>query len=286
MKNTPFSLEITIYIVILGVLQGLTEFLPVSSSGHLLSLRFLIVYKMHTSEWVLLTLSLHVGTLLAAVAYFRRDFVAAARWIRQGWSSRRQWYAWWVAPMTVQWGAVALATLVTGGIGWWLADTVERTFADLRGVRYGFLVTAAALIPLRWWRPRRSVQFSHWRIGVRIALLVGLFQVGALFPGVSRSGITIVAGLLGGLSPEMAFRFSFYTGIPLIFAAWVMDVIRVWTRGVPLVLPVSMHLLSLAVAAVVGYGALQWLLAWTVRYRLHYFGWYCLVLALLLFALV
>jgi len=285
LKNISFHLEITTYIVILSILQGLTEFLPVSSSGHLLSLRCLIVQNMHTSEWVLLTLSLHMGTLLAAVVYFRNDFRTAARWMLQGWRSRYRWRAWWTAPMTVQWGSVMLATLITGGIGWWLADTVEHAFADLRWVRYGFVVTAATLVPLRWWRPRGSVQFSHWHMGVQIALLVGLFQVWALFPGVSRSGVTIVAGLLGGLSPEMAFRFSFYTGIPLIFAAWVMDILRVMTRGIPLLLPVHMHLLSMGIAALVGYGALHWLRVWTVRYRLHYFGVYCLTLALLLFVL-
>ena len=193
-----------LYAIVLGLVQGLTEFLPVSSSGHLVVVPALLGWDEPSLGFTLL---LHLGTLVAVLAYFRRDLLAlAAGALGRGddpAGSRR-----FIALL-------AVATVPAGIAGLLLQDQVESAFEKPGWVCGFWLVTAAVLVVAE----RIHANRDRDRLTFRGATAIGIAQAIALLPGVSRSGSTIAAGLGIGMSREDAARFSFLMSIPIITAA-------------------------------------------------------------------
>jgi undecaprenyl-diphosphatase len=187
----------------LGILQGITEFLPISSSAHLILVPKLLGWK---DQGLVFDLSVHVGTLLAVLLYFRHDLktilfdsissVGQKKIVGQG-----------------QMGLyMVLATIPTGFMGLLLMDLVETSLRSL-GVMCVTTLVFGLLLGWADWKGRK--QQSIDTLSLKQAMLVGLAQTIALVPGVSRSGITITAGLMLGLTREAASRFSFLLAIPI-----------------------------------------------------------------------
>lgn len=263
-------------VTFLGVVQGLTEFLPVSSSGHLSVIQSFFLYKYHTfAGWGLFgDLTLHLGTLIAAILFFlpdvKREWIQLMKTIHcpEGRYSRAYWLG------------VGLATGITGVIGLVFHDQVERAFTSPLWITLGFVVTGLVLISSGMVKGSRPWSGSY-RAGLKLGISVGLAQGAAIWPGISRSGMTIVAGLACGLTPLEAFQFSFFTGIPLIAAAWVYDLLFQLSSDVGYY-PLPLYLWAVFVSGITGWFALNWLKRWTVEGRLQRFGWYCLGLSLIL----
>jgi len=195
----------------LGALQGLTEFLPVSSSGHVaIGAQF---FDIHENSLALVIL-LHLGTLLATILLFRRDIaelaVEAITALRQ--PSR---FGSTLEGRTLV--GIAIATLATGAVGWTLRDAAEAFAEDLQLVGYGFLISAAFLIA------SGVARGNQGEVSWRQALIVGLAQGVAVLPGVSRSGVTIAIAMLLGVQASVSFRFSFLVSLPAIVAAAVYE---------------------------------------------------------------
>ena len=191
----------------LGALQGLTEFLPVSSSGHVaIGAHY---FDIRESSLALVIL-LHLGTLLATVLLFRRDIAVligeAAAAIRKPERFRR-------TPEGRTLVGILLATFVTAALGLFLRDTAQAFAADLRLVGYGFLISAAFLLASGI--ARGSSDEVSWRQAIGIGLAQGV----AVLPGVSRSGVTIAIAMLLGVRSNAAFRFSFLVSLPAIVGA-------------------------------------------------------------------
>ena len=262
-------------VTFLGVLQGLTEFLPVSSSGHLSAFRLLAMFKMPTLRvWgVFGDLTLHLGTLIAAVLFFAPDLRQEAQAWRDPVGDPRR-----TTRRSFWWGVV-VATGLSGGLGFLFHDRVERAFDSLPAVIAGFAVTGVVLTVFG--RRFGNGRERGARSGTRLGVVVGLAQTLAIWPGVSRSGMTIVAAMAAGLTPLQAFRFSFYTGIPLMAAAWLYDLLFHMSPDVG-ALPWTVYGWAAVTAGVTGWFALRWLQRWTVSGKLHRFGWYCLALGLVL----
>lgn len=248
----------------LGLLQGLTEFLPVSSSGHLVLFQQFVEIG---SDEVLFDLVLHVGTLLPVVWFYREPIVGYLRDLVRG-------DAPWLEREGVRMaGLVLLATLPTGLIGVLFQDVFEAWFATPAVLTLTFALTGG----LMWWS--RSLgggtldvhSMAWWH-----ALLLGVAQGLAITPGISRSGTTIVVAMLIGLSPAFAARFSFLMSIPAIVGALLLK-----SRDVELA---SLDLGQLAVgggvAMISGYAALVLLVRLVVKGRLSGFAWYCWAAAL------
>ena len=191
----------------LALVQGLTEFLPVSSSAHLVLLPILADWP---DQGLAFDVAVHVGTLGAVVVYLRRDLVGiAAGWFGQWGSGGR------TEASRMGW-LLIVATVPAGVVGFFLDETVELL------LRHPLVIAAATIgfAVLLWWADRyRSEARALSDLGFRDAVLIGVFQALALIPGTSRSGITITAGLMLGLSREAAARFSFLMAIPIIAAA-------------------------------------------------------------------
>jgi undecaprenyl-diphosphatase len=243
--------------VLLGLLQGLTEFLPVSSSGHLVLAQRLLGLD---SPGVALEAALHLGTLLAVVIYFWGDVARlAAGSLRPSGREERRYVLF-----------LALATLPIALAGFLGRDLLERAFSSPRLVGALLLVTALVLAAASLLSPRRR--------GVVLgdAIWVGIAQVAALLPGISRSGITISAGLLRGLSPEEAARFSFLLSIPAVAGAGVLGLLDGGGQageGAGL-------LVGALVALASGLGAIHFLLRLLYRGRLWWFSVYCLAVGI------
>lgn len=252
----------------LALLQGLTEFLPISSSAHLILLPVLVGWE---DQGLAFDVAVHVGTLTAVVAYYRKDLVRIiADWLGSltgkgsTQDSRLAWY-------------VVLGTIPVGLVGLALPEPVELALRSPLVIAGATIVFAGLL----WWSERRA-QENRAEIGLWDAVLVGLFQAIALIPGTSRSGITITAGLLGGLKREQAARFSFLLSIPVIALAGALKALELVQSGLPV--QWGFMLIGMSVSAVVAYLTIGWFLSLLDRIGMMPFVWYRLVLGAVLFA--
>ncbi|MCB9890431.1 MAG: undecaprenyl-diphosphate phosphatase [Planctomycetes bacterium] len=194
---------------LLALVQGLTEFLPISSSAHLI-LVGMITGRGEGADAAVFDVAVHVGSLLAVVLYFRRELVQLSRSFFASVFARER-----SASARLAW-AVILGTIPAALCGYLLKDTIEGSLRGARVIAWASIGFGILLwVSDRVGRRIRSVE----RIGTFDALFVGACQALALIPGTSRSGATITAGLFGGLTREAAARFSFLLSIPLILAA-------------------------------------------------------------------
>lgn len=242
----------------LGVVQGATEFLPVSSSGHL-ALTHHVMRPIPAAEMAAIDVSLHVGTLAAVVAYFRRDLLAMLRTTLRGEAS---WERWWVVLL-------GLGTLPAAVFGLTAREAVVASFGSLRVVGACFLVTGTLLWVAQ--RASRPAGREEGAMGLLDALVIGLFQAAALFPGVSRSGSTISGGMLCGVDRSVAAKFSFLLGIPAIVGAELSEARTLLTLGSADLGSVTLGAL---VAAGTGFAAIGTLMRLVRAERLHYFSLY------------
>ena len=250
---------------VLGVVQGLTEFLPVSSSGHLVLGQRLLGFA---GPNLMFDITLHVGTLVAVLAVFWRDL----------WSILRGIFVWDADPEASR-GRRLLLLVVAGSIptaliGLLLKDTFESMFASLLTVGIALLITgwllmATALVV----KPGRKIG----QVGVGRALLIGLAQGLAITPGISRSGATISTALLLGVDRRLAAHYSFVLSIPAILGALVL---QVHDMGAPTPGQTAPMIIGFLTAALSGYLALRVLLRIVQAGRIHWFAPYCFALGL------
>ncbi len=245
---------------LLGLIQGMTEFLPISSSGHLVIIQSFFP-GFHGNE-LAFDLVLHLGTLLAVILFFRRDLAALTAARRRGAKGRgeRRLLLW-----------IMLASVPTGLIGYLGRDAFRTLFSQPRVAGLMLLVTALLL----WTAERiRAGQRSQRDCGWWRALSVGVAQGLAILPGISRSGATIATGMFVGLQREEAARFSFIISIPAIIGATLLDLEAIKTLSTLAAWPLVIGFLT---ALVTGYAALGWLMYIVRRGRLTYFALYCVL---------
>ncbi len=248
--------------IILGVVQGVAEFLPISSSGHLVVvqelLRPLIGENADRSGSLELNIALHLGTLFSILAVYQAD-------LKQLRSRPRDILA------------IGVATVPIVIVGLCFKDAIKRSFEVPLVAGIGLLVTSGLLIVgQRLERGDKTIQ----TMSMPVALTIGLFQALAVVPGISRSGSTIAGGLLAGLRRETSATFSFLIAIPAISGAGVLimkDILEGQSSGRSIVAP----LVGALTAFVVGYYALRWLLKLISQRKLHWFAIYCAALGTL-----
>lgn len=256
-------------VLILAVVQGVAEFLPISSSGHLTILGAAIreinegSILAGQSESPTLEIILHAGTLGSIVViYWRRILDLLAR-------DRR------VIPL------LAIGTIPAAVVGIAIKLNFETILKSVPLAACMLIVTAGLLIVLGRLRPRDG---GYQQMSWGGAVLIGCFQAFAILPGISRSGSTILGGRLLGLRPEDSVTFSFLLAIPAILGATVLalkDVVQDQADATPTGLPLTTLLGGAVVAFLVGVLALRWLIRWSRLDRLHWFAWWCLPVGIL-----
>jgi len=263
---------------VLGALQGATEFLPVSSSGHLVIAQSLLGVRLEGGGLLAFDVCLHFGTLLAVIAVFWRDLVSICRSFthrlspaesaieQRGGLTDRQ-----ARRLGLM---ILLGTIPAVIIGFSLHDFFESLMSRPLYAAAMLLITGAILWFTRWakWRGVNVPAMKWWH-----ALVIGLAQAAAIIPGISRSGSTIAAGLYLGLDRNLAARFSFLLAVPAIAGATVikLDDLAHFSPDI-----LAATIVGTIVAAVVGFVCIKWLLSLIRRGRFSWFAYYCWIVGL------
>jgi undecaprenyl-diphosphatase len=259
--------------LLLGIVQGLTEFLPISSSGHLILVPWLANWhylENHPDFNKTFDVALHLGTLVAVVVYFWADVVRyTGAWLtsvrRRSVTGEDQRIAWWIFAATIP-------TALAGAVG-------ESTIEDRLGQPYQIAILLAVFGILLWIADRQPEERTIGQLGFWTAFAVGISQILALVPGVSRSGITITTGRFARLERDTAARFAFLLLIPIVFGASLLKGIKdVLIDGLPSG-SAGPFVVGMIAAAVVGLFAIWALLGYVRRHTYTVFVIYRLVLA-------
>lgn len=258
--------------IVLAIVQGLTEFLPISSAAHLILVPVLTGWE---DQGLTFDLAVHLGSLVAVVAYFRREVAAVAVDTTCSLVTRRA-----TANARLGW-AVLFATIPVGLAGLAFKDVVETT---LRAPEIGPLVMAATLIGfgllLGWADWRHKGERDEYSVTWKDVLIIGCAQALALIPGTSRSGITITAALLTGMSREGAARFSFLLSIPVIVLALGLQLVDAAAGVERIDWPVLIN--GAVLSAISAYLCIHYFLAFIRRIGMQPFVVYRIVLGLIL----
>ena len=261
--------------VILGIVEGLTEFLPVSSTGHLTIAEKILGLDLEDPAVTGFTAVIQMGAIAAVILYFFKDIWHIARaWVlglvkpeyRGQLDHRMGWY-------------VIIGTIPVGIAGLLLKDVIKNDLRSLWVVAAGLVAWSAVM----WFAERVARQDRGEReLGVKDAIVVGVTQVAALVPGVSRSGATISAGLLRGLDRVTATRLSFFLSIPALLAAGLFELKDALGGDIS----AGETLVGTLVSFVVAYASIAWLLRFVAHHSIAWFVPYRVLLGLVLIALL
>jgi len=252
--------------ITLAILQGLTEFLPVSSSAHLILLPVLVGWE---DQGLAFDVAVHVGTLIAVVAFYRKDLAQIIMaWTRSVIAkemtddAKLAWY-------------VILGTIPVGLVGITLPDVVETVLRSPLVIAGSTIIFAFLL----WFAEKRAKE-QRTTITLLDAVIIGLCQAIALIPGTSRSGITITAGLMTGLRREHAARFSFLLSIPVIALAGMVKGLELYKSAIPV--QWDMIAVGVCLSAITAYLSIGWFLKLLDKIGMMPFVYYRLILGVFL----
>jgi undecaprenyl-diphosphatase len=257
--------------IVLGLVQGLTEFLPISSSGHL---RIVPAFFGWEDPGAAFTAVIQLGTMAAVLLYFRADLLRiAAAWLRSlrdpairgEIDARMGWY-------------IILGTIPISVLGLAFKDPIENQFRTLELIGTTLIVFGLVML---WAEARSRRDRSLREIGPRDGLLIGLAQALALVPGVSRSGATISAGLLLNFDREAAARYSFLLSVPAVVLSGLFELRHAGEGN----LPMGATAIATLLAFVTGYASIAFLLRWLARHSIAIFVAYRVALGALVLAL-
>jgi undecaprenyl-diphosphatase len=268
--------------IILGIVQGATEFLPISSSGHLVLGQYLLGLD---EPQLLFDIVLHVGTLLAVIGFYRRDLGKIVEGLRR--SALRLLDRRPLAEALEPEGArLALLIVIASVPTALLGILVDEYLPVDRGTRLSALFVCGALLVngcilfagrfARDLEPEeREGASTLWNIAPWVALVIGIAQGAAVIPGLSRSGLTIITALFLGVWRDQAARYSFLMSVPAILGALVLKFEPAAFSGTALSTNLPIFLLGALSAGLVGYGAIILLVKLIERAQFHHFSWYC-----------
>ena len=263
--------------IIIGIVQGLTEFLPVSSSAHLVFIQNLLGVESSLA----FDTFLHLGTLIAVVWFFRYDIYKMLKswWLSLGdLLQGRFMEGFYDDPYKRLAWYVILATIPVGIVGVLFEDSVDALFSGALYVPAFFLFVTGTILYLSQRMPSGNINYNN--ITKKEALFMGLGQACAILPGLSRSGTTIAAGLTIGLYKEFAAKFSFILSIPAILGAFILQAKDIGSAMDANFLPVILGFIASIIA---GYMAIKWMLDLIQNRNLDIFSYYCWLMGLIVF---
>jgi undecaprenyl-diphosphatase len=237
--------------IILGIVEGFTEFLPISSTGHLIVTEAILDLPQSTSL-ELFTIVIQLGAIIAILAYAPRRILTS--------------------PLL--WRAVGIAFIPTAILGFIASKSLKFLHATLWPTALAMLIGGIIILVLeRYWKPRH--QKTSEQLTTKEAACIGALQVLAAIPGLSRSGTSIYAGLAMGLTRKEAVEFSFFLGLPTIGAASAYSLLKFWqnnaSAGVDIVTPI---LIGTITSAVIAFLTVKWLVRLVENHGFTLFGWY------------
>lgn len=252
--------------IILGFVQGLTEYLPVSSSAHLVLVPKFLGWHFPEQETFVFDVLVQLGTLLGVFAYFLRSILGISKSVLTGLATGQPFY-----NEQARLGyMLVIATIPAAIIGLIFKDQIAEFFSSPLQSCYFLIVTGLLLAFAEWWgRSKKTIPDQ------KDAVIIGFAQSFALLPGVSRSGATISAGMFCGLSRKEAASFSFLMSIPVMLGASLvagLEMFQDWSGLRHLLMPLVLGFIT---AAVTGYVVIRWFMAFLATKRLLWFACYC-----------
>ena len=244
----------------MGILQGFTEFLPISSSGHLVVAQH---YLGIVQKGVLLEVVLHMGTLVSIIIYFYNDIKNLLLNVFKGEKDARSYIQYLI-----------IATIPAAISGLILKNSIE-TFFSIYVVKWMFVVTACIVASTYFFNNKKEKKII-WSF----ALIIGLSQVFALLPGISRSGITIATAIFLGINHDKAAKFAFYMAIPILFGAAILQYYSLSAKIEIFTYPLLVGFISSALS---GYLVINFLLKIISKGKFHIFSIYLFILSFYLF---
>ena len=244
--------------IILGVIQGLTEFLPISSSGHLILGQYFLGINL---EGILLEVVLHLGTLFAILIYYKDELKEIVFQTIQG-NIEKQKYSLYII----------LASLPIGYMGLFHGDFIEDYF--ISSVVIWALFINGIVLASTYFLSKKSIK----DLTFKIAFLIGIAQVFALIPGISRSGVTISIALILGLKHVEAAKFSFFLAIPSLFGAGIIQIMNI--ENINNIIFTNL-ILGFIFSSLVGYFVIDWLIKVISKGKFYYFSFYCIFLSII-----
>ncbi|RKZ33630.1 undecaprenyl-diphosphate phosphatase [bacterium] len=249
-----------ISIIILGIIQGLTEFLPISSSGHLVIGKALLGIRQPDAT---MEIFLHLGTLIAIIYYYRgRIWIMLDCIIKRNFNTSQG-----IESIFILWASIPAAV-----VGILLGEIIESLFSSPSIATIMLIFTGLLLISTHWIRQQRNNS-----LGWLNTFAIGIAQAIAILPGISRSGITITTALWSGIGYEKSAEFSFLLAIPAISGAIMLKIIHIIKSGI---CPSLSLLVGVIVSAIVGYISLIILIPILKRGKFWMFGIYCIIIGI------
>ena len=250
--------------ILLGIIQGITEFLPVSSSGHLELAKWFIGYEATASESLLMTVVLHAATALSTVLVFRKDIIEIIADIFS--------YQWNAGKKFALFIIISMIPAAIIGIGFedWMD---QHLTGNIPVVGICLIITAVLL-----WLADKAKD-SGKSVNAKSALIIGIAQAIAILPGISRSGATIATSVILGIDRSKAARFSFLMVVPLILGKMAKDILDGDLTSEST--PVFALTLGFIAAFVTGWAACVWMIKLVKSSKLKYFAYYCLAIGLI-----
>jgi undecaprenyl-diphosphatase len=255
--------------ILLGFIQGATEFIPISSSGHLVLTAHYLGWEIPAQDAFIFDVLLQVATLVAVFAYFRSELITILRATIVGVYQKKPFFD----PNAKLGWYLMLSAIPAGIVGLFANDLIRETFNNPKATSI-FLILTAALLMIAEITGNRDRMTSETTWTWKDALWMGIFQILALFPGISRSGATITGGMTRNLSREAAARFSFLMSVPIMIAAGLFALAElIQVPNFITLLP--NYLAGFIVASVVGFFSIKWLLQFLHNRPLYVFSFYC-----------
>jgi len=252
--------------IFLGIIQGLTEFLPISSSGHLVIFQKIFNFSTPPIAFDILA---HLGTLFALLFFFRKDIKKIVQNLHQEIKSRKR------GDYTNLLFSLIVGTIPIVIWGILLREKINIFFDSFLLVGISFFFTAIILYITSFVKDSKK---EITKISPLDAIIIGIFQAFAILPGISRSGLTISVALYQQIKKEDAFKFSFFLGIIAIFGANLLQMPKILNFTTQEILN---GLFGVLFSAIVGFVALKWLQKIIIQGKLHYFGIYCIILGII-----
>lgn len=257
--------------IVLGIVQGLTEWLPISSSGHLA----LVQLAMDLEVPIFYDVILHIGTLVGVFAIYRRDIAGILRSTvasGKGSSKRKsiEEVAKYPQGRRMLW-LIILGTIPTGIIGLAFRSFFESSFYDPVSIAVGFIITGALVLVTGLLKPGQK------KLGSADAILIGIGQGISIFSSISRSGATLSAGLFRGVEREQLVRYSFLLSIPAILGAAAIDVVAMDEQQKAQLASIGAesYIAGMVVSAAVGYASIRILIKLVIKGKFYLFAFYC-----------
>jgi undecaprenyl-diphosphatase len=245
--------------IILGTIQGLTEFLPISSSGHLVLGQMILDVKIQGNEFEVVT---HLGTLVSVLCIFWKEILSLILNITD--KNTREYIFY-----------IILGTIPAAIIGFGAKSYISELFDSVQLVSVALMVTGLILFF------SQKVKKNSLTIDANKALLIGITQAIAIIPGISRSGITICTALALGMSGKNAAKFSFLLAIPVISGAGLLLAFN--SQSNITLIPLTSLIMAFLSSFIVGYICLKWLLSLLESGKFYFFGYYCFLIGLIVF---